>query len=139
MLIYHFGNKDGVIAALLTHLAERFTDALSASSTAPVATPAALVAEVMALQRRPEMAGFLRVWFDIIAASAHGQSPHTQTGQHILSGFVGWIASRLPKDDPDPQRTAKALLTVIEGMAVMDALGHSELADTALATLLPPE
>ncbi|WP_296421152.1 TetR/AcrR family transcriptional regulator [Pseudooctadecabacter sp.] len=138
MLIYHFGNKDGVIAALLTHLAQRFTDALDANSTATVATHADLVADVIAFQRRPEMAGFLRVWFDIVAASAHGQSPHIRTGQQIIAGFVDWIAARLPKDDPTPHKTAKSLLTVIEGMAVMDALGQSDLADAALATLLLP-
>ena len=136
MLIYHFGNKDGVIAALLTHLAEMFTDALAQGGTDRARSPKALVAQVVALQRRPEMAGFLRVWFDILSAAGQGNDAHRATGGQIIDRFRAWIAARLPEDDPDPQTTADACLTLIEGMALMDMLGHTALADRALARLL---
>ena len=136
MLIYHFGNKDGVIAALLKHLAAQFTAALSASASGPAPSRHALVAEVMTLQRRPEMRGFIRVWFDIIAASAQGVDAHKDTGHAIINHFCDWLQSRLPADDPDPETTAKALLTVIEGMALMDALGQTDLANAALERLV---
>lgn len=136
MLIYHFGNKDGVIAALLKHLAAMFTEALSANTSGPAPSRRALVADVMALQRHPEMAGFLRIWFDILSAAAQGDPRHIASGGEILDGFLTWIETRLPMGEAEPKAVAKALLTLIEGMAVMDALGRSELADLALDTLL---
>jgi len=137
MLIYHFGNKDGVISALLSHIAAQFMAALSASGTDRASSTAALVSDVMTLQRQPEMVGFLGVWFDIISAAAHGNTAHHTTGQQIIDGFLEWIKTRLPEDDPAPDDTARALLTLIEGMAVMDALGQTPVADTALRRLLP--
>lgn len=136
MLIYHFGNKDGVISALLTHLADRFTQTLAAFGTGTAATQKALVADIMAAQRRPEMAGFLRVWFDILASAARGEANHVATGRAIIDSFTDWIEHRLPDGDPQPRRTARALLTVIEGMAVMDILDQTPLADDALSWLL---
>lgn len=136
MLIYHFGNKDGVITALLRHLAEMFTAGLSANGSGPAPSRLELVMEVMTLQRQPHMQGFIRVWFDIISSAAHLHPAHVATGHAVIEGFVDWIMTRLPEGEADPRATAEALLTVIEGMALMDALDQSDLADRAAATLL---
>lgn len=136
MLIYHFGSKDKLVAELLQFLAaglaERLTTALP-HEKAP--TLEACVSEIMALVRTPDFAGYFRVWHDIVASAAQGQPVHRAAGNAILDGFLAWLESRLPDDQPDRRRTAAALLTFIEGTVVMDAVGSGAVADDGLAWL----
>jgi AcrR family transcriptional regulator len=134
MLIYHFGSKDGVIGALLHHLAGGFVAGLEAALPPgrAVSVPACL-AEVVALLRDPGMAGYGRVWLDILSAAAGGAVAHRQAGQEIMAGFAAWLEARLPEGTEDAADVAAALLTLIEGVIVMDSVGQSALADRAVA------
>jgi hypothetical protein len=50
----------------------------------------------------------------------------------IAQGFVDWIAVRLaPEDAADPLATAARLLAVIEGRAMLAALGRADLSEAA--------
>ncbi len=134
MLIYHFRDKDGVIGALLEYLAAGFVSGLDMAIPAKrFATKGALLAAVVAVMRSPMAAGYARVWLDIVAASARGEIAYAQTGGAIIDGFVAWVAARLPEGEQNPDRAARALLTVLEGTMVMDAVGHGDAADAAIA------
>ncbi|HCO46473.1 MAG TPA: TetR/AcrR family transcriptional regulator, partial [Erythrobacter sp.] len=64
MLIYHFGNKDALVAALLDYLVARFADALdSAFPQARSASRRACAETVYAVTGQPAFAPFLRVWW----------------------------------------------------------------------------
>jgi len=136
MLIYHFGSKDKLVSELLQFLAaglaERLTTALP-QERAP--TLEACVEEIVALVRTPDFAGYFRVWHDIVASAAQGQPVHRAAGKAILDGFLAWLESRLPDDQPDRRRMAAAMLTFIEGTVVMDAVGSGAVADEGLAWL----
>jgi AcrR family transcriptional regulator len=128
MLIYHFGSKDGLIAALLTHLAADFAALLSRLSPPEgFATVEAAVAHLTRAQMHPEAADYVRLWLEIVAAAARGSAVHRQTGAAILSGLSDWLAQRLP---PGARAEARAALVRIEGEMVLWALG---LSDPALA------
>ncbi|MEX3014255.1 TetR/AcrR family transcriptional regulator [Gymnodinialimonas hymeniacidonis] len=132
MLIYHFSDKDGVIGALLEYLAERFTQGLDAAiPEARFESPGAVLHAVVGVMRSPMASGYARVWLDIVAASARGELAYGQTGGAIITGFTAWVMKRLPEGEGEA--TARALLTVLEGTLVMDAVGHSEAADAAIA------
>ncbi len=132
MLIYHFGDKDGVIGALLEFLAAGFIAGLDALvPAARMARPADVLRAVVAVMRSPMAQGYARVWLDIVAASARGEVAYGKTGSAIIDGFVAWVMVRLPEGETE--ETARALLTVLEGTLVMDAVGHPEAADAAIA------
>ncbi|MEX0286809.1 MAG: TetR/AcrR family transcriptional regulator [Paracoccaceae bacterium] len=134
MLIYHFGNKEQLIADLLAFIAADLTQNLTtALPPGPSTSRVACLTEVAGLMRNPAMRPYTQLWFDILAEAARGQSAHAQTSAAIMAGFVGWIRSRLPADDPDPEGCAAHLLVLVEGMVMMDAAGQPEVADAALA------
>ena len=136
MLIYHFGDKDGVIAALLEFISAGFLAGLDAALPPQrMATRGALLRRLVAIMRMPVAAGQGRVWLDIVAASARGEVAYGRTGAAIVSGFADWIAARLPEGEEDPRGAALALLTLLEGTLVMDAVGHPEATDAAIAWL----
>lgn len=133
MLIYHFGDKDGVIGALLAFLAEGFIGGLDAAIPAVrFESRGDLLAAIVAVMRTPMAAGYARVWLDIVAASARGEGAYAATGGAMIDGFVAWVTARLPEGTADPDPAARALLTVLEGVMVMDAVGHGDVADAAV-------
>ncbi|MDX5384043.1 MAG: TetR/AcrR family transcriptional regulator [Rhodobacterales bacterium] len=136
MLIYHFGSKEGLIDALLRHLAGGFVAGLEAAL--PPGRAASLpdcLAEVVALLRNPAMAGYARVWLDILSAAAGGDAAHRQAGQDIMAGFALWLEGRLPEGTAQPAAVAEALLTLLEGVIVMDSIGQQGMADAAVAMM----
>lgn len=136
MLIYHFGSKDALIAALLTHLGALFRAVLDASlPPGRFATDRAAVRAILGLMQSEGAAGFLRVWFDILAASARGSAAHRRTGGEILRSLHDWLADRLPEGTAEGR--AADLLVRIEGILVAQAVGQDDLARAALAALPP--
>lgn len=137
MLIYHFGTKDGLISDLLEHLATMFLDTLNTALPAKrAATRAECVREVIMLQRLPQTAGFMRIWFDIISIATQEDTPHRDAAHRIVLGFADWLETRVPENETDHTLAAKSLLTLIEGIGVMDGIGHSNISDAAIDYLL---
>lgn len=137
MLIYHFGNKERVIGAILSRLAATMINGLDAAL--PPGRPAsvrACVTEIVALLRSPAMAPFGAVWLDIVSTAAQGGDGHRATGGQIIDGFIPWLTERLPADTPSREETAHMALTLIEGTLVMDAVDRSDIADRAVEALV---
>jgi len=138
MLIYHFGTKADLIAALLERLSQEYLGAVDAA-LAPTKAPseAALALDLMALLRSPTFRPYLRIWFDILSATGRDQPDHSITARHILTAQVALIAARLPDQTPNPEARAKALLGAVQGALVLDLAGMSKAANLALAQAYP--
>jgi AcrR family transcriptional regulator len=129
MLIYHFGSKDGLIAALLRHLADQMQSGLTAAlPPGPFASETELLLVIVGLMRSAPFQPYVRVWFDILSAAAQGQTAHRAAGREILELYRDWIADR----HPDGPAAAPRLLALVEGILVLDALGQTALADAAI-------
>ena len=138
MLIYHFGSKDALITELLQTLAAKM--AVGLEQALPAVRSASLnacITDIVALLRSPPFTPYMRVWLDIVSSAVHGNQTHLAIGAAIIDGFFDWLQERLPADTPDPETTARAMLTLIEGTLVLDAVGQSEAADRAIAHLFP--
>lgn len=132
MLIYHFGSKDGLIGALLDYLAAEMARGLDiALPPGPLDSEAELVARIAGLMRSDAFRPYVRVWLDIVSAAAQGQAAHRQAGRAIIDVYLDWIALR----HPSGKAGAPFVLTLIEGMLVMDAVGQPAVADAMLARL----
>ena len=138
MLIYHFGSKDGLMAALLELLAADFTKLLDgALPEAPMPSRRELLGNVLAYVRSPVVAAYIRVWREVTTLAGLGNAAHVDTGKVVIQGFVDWLERRMPVDDPNSYGEAQIMLTLIEGVHVMDAVGRSDVADAAIETLYP--
>lgn len=133
MLIYHFGSKDNLIGELLKFLAAEMATGLDALlPPRPLESEAALVAQIVELMRSEKFRPYVRVWFDIVSASAQGHVAHREAGKAIIEIYLDWVALR----HPNGKAGAPFTLTFIEGILVMDAVGQAHLADIALARLV---
>lgn len=134
MLIYHFGNKETLIAELLGYIAELYSGALDAAlGPERPATRQECVARIMAEGSKPEMQAFLVLWWDIVAGAARGLPGYREAAQAMMTKQLAWLEGHMPEGDPDPAGGARYLLTVIEGAMMLAVVGHHE---TALQGLL---
>lgn len=128
MLIYHFGSKEALMAAVLDLLARRMAADLDAAlPPARMESEAALVAAVIALMRADAARPYLRLWFDILSSDAKG------AGAGILRLYLDWIAARHPDGTVGAERT----LALIEGLLVIETAGSPEMTDRIVASLHP--
>lgn len=136
MLVYHFGGKDRLIGEILARLAGEFASRLDAAiPEAPSESRRALLRDVLAHVRSPVLSAYVRVLREAAAEAGRGREPHLAIGSAALATRIGWLERRMPAVDPDPRRGAEAMLTLIEGIHAMDAVGHPDVADAAIAAL----
>ncbi len=138
MLIYHFGSKEGLIDALLRHLAAQLAQMLTQALPAERFSTMRECAEaILALMRTPAAKGYAQVFLEIVAAAGRGQPGYRETGHDVLAFFRDWLAVRVPASETDPGAAAQALLVLVEGSVILDAVGHGGFADEALVRFFP--
>lgn len=129
MLIYHFGDKDRLIAEVLDHLAREMGRRLDRSLPADqFPSETTLIASVVQQMRSDELSSFAAVWFEILAASARNIEPYRAIAIAILEFFLDWLTLRHPAG----REGAASALTLIEGAVVLDAAGQRDSVDRAL-------
>ncbi|MBM2577484.1 TetR/AcrR family transcriptional regulator [Jannaschia sp. Os4] len=132
MLIYHFGTKERLLHDTLAHVAAEMTARLDAGlPPGPQPDLAALARALRRLAGDPALSAHFALWLDLLASGDAG------TAAALLDGFAAWVAARLPRDEADPDAAVAALLTLTEGIVVLDRAGRGAWADAALDRLLP--
>jgi AcrR family transcriptional regulator len=133
MLIYHFGNKERLLADLLTYLARAYASALDAAmGDERAASRAEVVARILARGEAPEMQPFMALWWEIVAGSARGVPGFASAAQAMMDELLAWLEGQMPDADPDPAGGARYLLTLIEGTMMLATIGHGETARQGL-------
>lgn len=133
MLIYHFGDKDSLIAAVIDHVAARLTGLLQAR-TAPAPLPAdRLQPLLLDMSLEDDIWPYLRLWLQIAARAGQGDPFFRAVGGQIGLGFIGWIAAQIDAEtDAARQAQAARLFVLVEGLILVRSLGLDGLCRPAL-------
>lgn len=133
MLIYHFGNKEALIDALLDYIAGIYSSALEmALGEERPATRAQCFARILAQGREPGMQPFMVLWWEIVAGAARGLPGYKEAAEAMIAKQLGWLERQMPADDPDPAGGARYLLTLLEGTLMLGTVGHAQTAREGL-------
>lgn len=136
MLIYHFGNKAGLIAELLEHMARDMALALDvALPERRYRSEAELISDVLATMRTPISRSYSRIWFDIVSRSGQGRDYPAHIGKTILMIYLNWLSKRHPAGEAG----APGALALVEGLLVMDTVGCSHIVDRIVSGMREPE
>ena len=136
MLIYHFGSKDALVEALLIYVADTYRAALDAMvPPEPAATRKGLAQQMLVLAREPMFAPFMKLWWEIVAGSAKGQTAWQRSAEAMMATQIGWLEAHMPQGDPDPAAGAQAVAAVLEGALMMDAIGLPHVGEAGLGVL----
>ncbi|MEC7952275.1 MAG: TetR/AcrR family transcriptional regulator [Pseudomonadota bacterium] len=136
MLLYHFGSKEELVAALLEYLASMYAATLDAAFPDGAATSRRSLAEaVLRTTAQPNFAPFMRVWWDIVAGCADGNAHYLASAGAMGDRLLEWIETHLPTEDPNPVAGARAVLAVIEGAMMLRTIGRGDIGEAGLAAL----
>ena len=140
MLIYHFGNKETLIAELLEYIAGVYSAALEMAIGAERAkTRAECFARLLEQGRQPGMQPFMVLWWEIVAGSARGIPGYREAADKMMTKQLAWLEGQMPEDDPDPAGGARYLMTLLEGALMLGTVGHARTArEGLLASDLAP-
>jgi len=129
MLIYHFDNKETLIADLLEYIASIYSAALEAALAGErPTTRQEVLARILAQGREPMMQPFMVLWWEIVAGSARGLPGYKQAAGEMMTRQLAFLETQMPEDDPEPEAGARYLLTMIEGTLMLGAVGHADTA-----------
>lgn len=136
MLLHYFNGKDELVAAALERCLEDMLNLIKAVVGERKLTLAELIAAAPSLVRHPGIRPYLRLWLEL--ASTRGSYPNASARRldSLAHDFHAWIESILAGEGPPPRTgSAAAAFAVIEGYAVLEALGQARLADEAASYL----
>jgi len=133
MLIYHFADKDTLIAAILERIANRLVTQLNKTAM-PDPVPVAHLRPVLLDMALDEAIWpYLRLWLQIAARAAQGDATLKGIGHRLGQGFLTWIAAQIDAaDEADRTRAAARLLVMVEGLVLMKSLGLDDICRPAL-------
>ena len=133
MLIYHFGNKEALVADLLEHIAGIYSTALEAAMGAErPKTRAECFERILEQGRHPMMQPFMTLWWEIVAGSARGVPGYKEAADAMMTKQLAWLETQMPSDDPDPVGGARYLMTLLEGTLMLGVVGHDDTASQGL-------
>jgi AcrR family transcriptional regulator len=131
MLLYYFNDKDDLLRAALSVVEARME--ASMEPLAPDGTrfaPDRLLAILAEGMRVEALGPAMRLWVEIAAQAARGAEPWRTAASAMAERSITWIAVRI--DAPDPEREAARLYALLDGAALLEAVGRKDLADRAL-------
>lgn len=140
MLLYYFTDKADALATAMAQIAADIGAHLAdAIPPAPPLPPAALIAAAARITTAPGMKPYMRLWIEVVAASARGEAPFPAIAREIATGFRLWIEARLdPAGLPDPVGTAALILATVDGLALLDVCSEGGItARAAQAAQVP--
>ncbi|QFT78293.1 TetR/AcrR family transcriptional regulator [Erythrobacter sp. THAF29] len=133
MLVYHFGNKQTLVADLLEYVAGVYSAALEmAMGIERPKTRKECFDRILALGQQPTMQSFLTLWWEIVAGAARRVPGYREAADAMMTKQLAWLEGQMPEDDPDPAGGARLIMTLLEGALMLDVVGHGETARQGL-------
>lgn len=121
---------------MLDYLAGQFSAALDQTFPADrSASRQECIDQVITITGAATFQPFMRVWWDIVAGCAAGNTAYLCAAKAIMDRLLQWVVDHLPADDPDPQGAARMALTYIEGAQMLRAVGRGDIPAQGLASL----
>jgi AcrR family transcriptional regulator len=125
MLVYHFGSRQGLVAAIVGQIEQSQRDVLR-SLTAETEDPRELVRRLWARVSSSELRPFVRLFFEALAASGEGDADRTAPWLDTAEGVTGAVGVAF---DPVDMRLGVA---VTRGLLV-DVVATGDVASATAA------
>lgn len=128
MLIYYFGDKAGLVAAILERVAARLTVMMVAAGAAEPLPFKKCLRRTMDILGDAQFAPFMRLFLQIASEAAQGDAVYTRIGERLGRAYFEWAKAQLASADETAQaREAAILMQRIEGMVFLRAIGLDDV------------
>jgi AcrR family transcriptional regulator len=132
MLLHYFVNKEDLITAALTLVAERMIHLLEDARSAPLPFHL-LMPHLAGMLKNPQIQPYLRLWLELAALSAGGETAYQEIAQSISQRFYEWLAASLQvENEAERDQMAALAFVTIEGFVFLDAFNAHPIIASAL-------
>lgn len=136
MLLYYFPDREAVLTAVLEKIAADMAAGLDAAIRPGPLPFAPLLKELRAATQVPAFGRYMQLWLEVASRAARNEPPYRAVGEAIGRGFLAWATAHLQVNrGEDAQARATLLLAILDGLALMDSVGLTPLADAAAETV----
>lgn len=119
MLLYYFENKDEVMLAALSHLAERLTLQLNSIPDKPMPI-GELFDRAAAMIDDESVRPFLNLWIEATANAVRSIHPYPLIASTLAAGFLSWMEDRLIAPEGSTKSASAAMLmSMIDGLEIV--------------------
>jgi AcrR family transcriptional regulator len=121
MLLYYFTDKADLVRSSLRAVSAQFAESL-ARRLPQRSAPGTLLETVVALTASQDLAPLLTLWADLSARGSRGEEPFRSMARDSVHWWVAWLEERVDlAPGPDRRHIAIAILTVLEGVRLLEA------------------
>lgn len=136
MVLYYFGTREALIAAVLQTVADRLRAVFAALLPPEPQPPAAILTSALGVSDQPGSDRLLGVWLEVVSLAGSGEVVFAETAAAVVADWVEWVAARVAAPADQRRAVAAALLVIIDGMILFEAAGAREDAQAAAGWLM---
>ncbi len=135
MLLYYFGTRDDLLAAVLDTVGEQLQAGLTAALPDGPVPPDRLLPALWASLEDAGAEAHVRLYLEVSGLAARGRQPFADLARRVAEDWLTWVGPRL--DVPDDERAAAAagLLAALDGVLLVEAVAGRERARAAAGWL----
>ncbi|WP_322409957.1 TetR/AcrR family transcriptional regulator [Microbacterium invictum] len=123
-VVYYFPTKAHLLQAAVEAGSVSLRDLLGAAFGTDALPPADLIERAWPVISSAEAHPWMRVYLELIGASARGDEPHRSLARSITESWIAWVAERVAAATPaDRLREAQQVVAAIDGRLVIHTLG----------------
>lgn len=135
MLLYYFGSRDGLLAAVLDAVGRQLQDGLTGGLAAERVPPARLLASAWSLVQDPSVEPHLRLYLEVCGLAVRGREPFRTVARQVAEGWLEWVGERLDVPPEQARDAAAGVLAVVDGLLLLRFVAVAGASDAAAAWL----
>lgn len=123
-VVYYFPTKAHLLQAAVEAGSTSLRELLSAAFGTDALPPADLIERAWPAISSDDARPWMRVYLELIGASARGDEPHRSLARSITESWIDWVAERVAAATPaDRRKAAQHVVAAIDGRLVIHTLG----------------
>lgn len=131
MLLYYFGSRDRLLAAVLEVVGERLQRHLTDALPPYRLPPGPLVAAVAGVLLAPGPEPLLRLYVEVTGLAARGQEPYRAVAAAVATSWHAWLAERLDAPGEEGDAAAAGVLAALDGLLLLRFVSSADRAAQA--------
>jgi AcrR family transcriptional regulator len=135
MLLYYFGSRDELLAAVLGAVGERLQAGLAAALPDGAVPPGRLLPVLWAALEDDGAQAHARLYLEVSGLAARGRQPHADLARRVAEDWLAWVGPRLDVADDERADAAAGLLAALDGVMLVRAVAGPERARAAAGWL----
>lgn len=135
MLLYYFGTRDDLLAAVLGVVGEQLRTGLTAALPGAPVAPGRLLPVLWSSLEGPGADAHVRLHLEVSGLAARGRQPFADLARRVAEDWLSWVGPRLDVADDERRAAAAGLLAALDGVLLVNAVAGPERARAAAGWL----